>query len=104
MTAKWWTDEDLVEKKTSFYETTWKPNDVIHHTTYHLKLATLDSPSYTLNGNKDKFMLGNVIVCYLKLLGTLQVWTQTDQTDQTDEHGRNCLVLIGTWRRWQRQC
>lgn len=53
------------------YENIHKPNDISSHTLYHVKLSTLFSPRFSLHLNKEKFMLDNVIVCYLKLQGTL---------------------------------
>jgi hypothetical protein len=65
------------------YEANYKPNDVSTHTLYHVRISTLFSSDFSFHLNKEKFMLNNVIVCYLKIQGFLKLNT-SETSDVSD--------------------
>lgn len=97
---------EVVTKHTSpevtQYENLHKPNNVSSHTLYHVRLATLFSPSFSLHANKEKFMLDNIIVCYLKLQGTLTLaekvgdYTHLTLTERSELTAHKCKVYFRT--------
>jgi hypothetical protein len=82
------------------YEYMHKPNDYKNHTIYHVKLEALDSACFSLHMNKEKFMLDNIIVCYLKLQGSLQIDNRTENTmymiltSPPDELSSRCKIYF----------
>ncbi len=63
------------------YQSSYKSNELINHTLYHVHIKTLyDKSVFHFLVNKEKFLLDGVIVFYLKLQGHLHLDRKSDNT------------------------
>jgi hypothetical protein len=63
------------------YQSAYKANDRINHTLYHVRVDTLyDKSVFRFQPNREKFLLGEVIVYFLKLQGRLRLERKTGNT------------------------